>query len=163
MLVRRSSALLGAQTANRCTHALRTAHSSRGRHCQLHAVAQSSIADTVADVRSQRRTAVSLVEESLAAIDQTDADVQAFLSVQAELALAAAQAIDAKVTAGDPQTLALPLLGLPVAVKDNLCTAGVETTAASRILKGYLPSYDATAIRRLREAGAIVIGKLNYY
>ncbi|CAM9749016.1 unnamed protein product, partial [Chrysoparadoxa australica] len=54
-----------------------------------------------------------------------------------------------------------PLLGLPVAVKDNLCTAEVPTTAASKILQGYVPSYDATAVARMKDAGAIIIGKTN--
>jgi aspartyl-tRNA(Asn)/glutamyl-tRNA(Gln) amidotransferase subunit A len=69
-----------------------------------------------------------------------------------------AQAIDARVAAGE--TLG-PLAGVPVAIKDNICTAGMETTAGSYILKGYVPTYDATAVARLRAAGAIIIGKTN--
>lgn len=69
-----------------------------------------------------------------------------------------AQAIDAKVAAGEAVG---PLAGVPVAIKDNICTAGVETTAGSHILRGYVPSYDATAVARLRAAGAIIIGKTN--
>lgn len=62
-----------------------------------------------------------------------------------------------QVAQGCKETLALPLLGVPVGVKDNLCTKGVPTTAASRILEGYLPSYDAAVVSKLKEAGAIVV------
>lgn len=58
---------------------------------------------------------------------------------------------------GCKETLALPLLGVPLGVKDNLCTEGVSTTAGSRILEGYLPSYDARAVSKLKHAGGIVV------
>src|SRR6202035_4680014 len=71
---------------------------------------------------------------------------------------AAADAVDAAVAAGrDPG----PLAGVPVALKDNLCTRGIPTTCSSRILDGWRPPYDATVVERLRGAGAIVIGKTN--
>lgn len=62
-----------------------------------------------------------------------------------------------QVSQGCKETLALPLLGVPLGVKDNLCTAGVQTTAGSRILEGYLPSYDARAVSKLKQAGGIVV------
>ena len=66
----------------------------------------------------------------------------------------------AKVAEGCEDTLALPLLGVPLGIKDNLCTAGVPTTAASRILEGYRPSYDASVVSKLRLAGGIAVSSL---
>lgn len=62
-----------------------------------------------------------------------------------------------QVAEGCKDTLTLPLLGVPLGVKDNLCTAGVPTTAASRILEGYRPSYDASVVSKLKQAGGIVV------
>lgn len=62
-----------------------------------------------------------------------------------------------QVAEGCKETLALPLLGVPLGVKDNLCTRGVPTTAASRILEGYLPSYDAAVVSKLKQAGGVVV------
>ena len=76
----------------------------------------------------------------------------------AERALDRARALDAQQKAG--ATLG-PLHGVPVAIKDNMCTAGVPTTASSRILRGYVPPYTATVVSRLEAAGAVVIGKTN--
>lgn len=102
------------------------------------------------------------VKETLARINQEDAGkIGAFLALSGDKALAQAQALDAKLAAKDKTTQALPLLGLPVGIKDNLCTAGIPTTAASRVLEGYVPSYDATAVAKLIAAGAIVVGKTN--
>ncbi|KAG5192131.1 Glutamyl-tRNA amidotransferase subunit A [Tribonema minus] len=125
------------------------------------ALSPSPLSDAVRAVKSGQRSAESLVQESLDRIAAADGKVAAYLSVQGEAALEAARVIDNAVAAGDAATLAKPLLGLPVAVKDNLCTQGVPTTAASKILEGYVPSYDATAVRKLREAGAIIVGKVN--
>jgi aspartyl-tRNA(Asn)/glutamyl-tRNA(Gln) amidotransferase subunit A len=109
-------------------------------------------------VRSGGRTARSVVEGHLAAIAAGDGELRAFNLVTAEQALAEADAVDAKVTAGEDPG---PLAGVPVALKDNLCTAGVPTTCSSRILDGWRPPYDATVVRLLREAGAVAVGKTN--
>ncbi len=109
-------------------------------------------------VRSGERTARDVVEGSLRAIAEGDQAIHAFLEVLADRALADAARVDAAVAAGsDPG----PLAGVPVALKDNLCTRGVPTTCSSRILAGWRPPYDATVVERLRAAGAVVVGKTN--
>ncbi|HTX64004.1 MAG TPA: amidase family protein, partial [Acidimicrobiales bacterium] len=109
-------------------------------------------------VRRGERTARSVVEAALETIARRDPELHAFLHVTTDEAQAAADAVDESVRAGkDPG----PLAGVPVALKDNLCTRGVPTTCASRILEGWRPPYDATVVNRLREAGAVVVGKTN--
>ncbi len=108
-------------------------------------------------VRSGDLSAVDVCERALADIAARDAGIHAFLRVTGDRALARAKAVDAERARGRTG----PLCGVPVAIKDNLCTVDVETTAGSRILAGYLPPYDATAVARLEEAGAVVIGKAN--
>jgi aspartyl-tRNA(Asn)/glutamyl-tRNA(Gln) amidotransferase subunit A len=114
--------------------------------------------EIAADVRSGARRAREVVEEHLAAIAARDDELHAFNLVTADEALAAADAVDARVAAGEDPG---PLAGVPVALKDNLCTTGIPTTCSSRILEGWRPPYDATVVERLRDAGAIAIGKTN--
>jgi aspartyl-tRNA(Asn)/glutamyl-tRNA(Gln) amidotransferase subunit A len=99
-------------------------------------------------------SAVDVCRAVLARIDRHEARLHAFNFVAREEALARAAQIDAEGRAG-------PLRGVPIALKDNLCTRGVATTASSRILQGYVPPYDATVVRRLLDAGAVIIGKTN--
>jgi aspartyl-tRNA(Asn)/glutamyl-tRNA(Gln) amidotransferase subunit A len=109
-------------------------------------------------VRAGERSAVDVVEEYLGRIDEREGDVHAFNLVHADRARAAAQAVDDAVKAGkDPG----PLAGVPIALKDNLCTRGIETTCSSRILEGWRPPYDATVVERVTSAGAISVGKTN--
>ena len=111
-----------------------------------------------AAVRAGERSARAVTEEALAAVEVGDADVHAFLLTLPDEALAHADAIDASVAQGrDPG----PLAGVPVALKDNLCTRGIPTTCGSRILEGWRPPYDATVVEKLRSAGAIALGKTN--
>jgi aspartyl-tRNA(Asn)/glutamyl-tRNA(Gln) amidotransferase subunit A len=114
--------------------------------------------DIAAAVRVGERRAIDVVDEYLAAIDAAEDDVHAFNLVLPEQARSAAAAIDAAVAAGDDPGL---LAGVPIALKDNHCTRGIPTTCSSRILEGWRPPYDATAVERLARAGAIVIGKTN--
>ena len=102
-------------------------------------------------------SARELTEAHLRRIEALDPSIGAYLTVTAELALAQAAAADEARAAGDER----PLLGIPIAIKDVLSTKGIETTCGSKILKGYKPIFDATAVARLREAGAVILGKLN--
>ncbi|MBK8173098.1 MAG: Asp-tRNA(Asn)/Glu-tRNA(Gln) amidotransferase subunit GatA [Sandaracinaceae bacterium] len=103
-------------------------------------------------------SAVEVTNAFLERITHQDRKLHAFLYVDAEGALAQAATVDRARKAGE--TLG-PLAGVPVALKDNLCTRGVPTTCASKILAGYVPPYDADAVERLRRAGAIAVGKTN--
>ena len=99
-------------------------------------------------------SAVEICEASLAAIDARDANLHAFTAVDRGKALARAAAIDRGEDHG-------PLAGVPIALKDNICTRALPTTASSKVLAGYTPPYDATVVERLRRAGAVVVGKTN--
>jgi aspartyl-tRNA(Asn)/glutamyl-tRNA(Gln) amidotransferase subunit A len=117
-----------------------------------------SVSALAADVRSGRRRATEVLDEHLARIDASEVEVHAFMAVVADAAHARAAEIDAIVASGrDPG----PLAGVPIALKDNMCTAGIATTCSSRILEGWLPPYDATVVRRLAAAGAVLVGKTN--
>src|SRR6516164_3007388 len=93
-----------------------------------------------------------------AALAAGEGRVHAFLHVAADSALAQAADVDGRRTKGEPLG---PLAGVPVAVKDLFTTIGMPTTCGSRILEGWHPPYDATITRRLKQAGAIIIGKTN--
>jgi aspartyl-tRNA(Asn)/glutamyl-tRNA(Gln) amidotransferase subunit A len=111
-----------------------------------------------AAVRAGELSAREVVEVHLSAIEARDVEIHAFNLVLADEARAAADAVDATVAAGgDPG----PLAGVPLALKDNLCTRGVPTTCSSRILDGWRPPYDATVVERVASAGAVAIGKTN--
>jgi len=111
-----------------------------------------------AGVRRGDPSAAAVVQRHLEAIDEHDGVLHAFLTVLHDSALAEAAEIDRRVAAGEA---AGALAGVPVAVKDNLCTRGVPTTCSSRILEGWRPPYDATVVEKLRAAGAVVVGKTN--
>jgi aspartyl-tRNA(Asn)/glutamyl-tRNA(Gln) amidotransferase subunit A len=118
----------------------------------------SGARELAAAVRAGERSARTATEEALAAVAAGDGEVHAFLTVMGDEALAQADAVDAAVAQGrDPG----PLAGVPVALKDNLCTRGVPTTCGSRILDGWRPPYDATVVELLRAAGAVALGKTN--
>ena len=109
-------------------------------------------------VRAGDRRARDVVDEHLTAIDARESELDAFNLVLADEARAAADAVDAAVARGDDPG---PLAGVPIALKDNLCTRGIPTTCSSKILEGWRPPYDATVVTRLRQAGSIPIGKTN--
>ena len=111
-----------------------------------------------AAVAAGERTARSVVEDCLDRIAERDGEIGAFNLVLADEALADADRIDTAVARGES---AGPLAGVPVALKDNLCTRGIPTTCSSRMLEGWRPPYSATVVERLRAAGAVIVGKTN--
>ncbi|MBA3450470.1 MAG: Asp-tRNA(Asn)/Glu-tRNA(Gln) amidotransferase subunit GatA [Chloroflexia bacterium] len=102
-------------------------------------------------------SSTELTRAYLGRIEELDGDIGAYLHVMSDVALAQADAADRRIAAG----MSNPLTGIPVALKDVLCTVDAPTTAASRILEGFRPPYDATVVRRLREQGAVFLGKAN--
>ncbi len=121
-------------------------------------MARSTAVEVAATVRSGAATARRVLEQHLSAIAVGDGELNAFNEVMADAALAAADAVDATAGRGEDPG---PLAGVPVALKDNLCTRGVPTTCSSRILAGWKPPYDATVVERLSAAGAVIVGKTN--
>lgn len=102
-------------------------------------------------------TATELTEALLRRIEQIDPQVHSYLLVDGAGALAQARAADERLRAGERA----PLLGIPLSIKDVICTKGTTTTCGSRILENFVPPYDATAVVRLKEAGAVLLGKVN--
>ena len=117
-----------------------------------------SAVEIASSVSSGEVTAVAVLEQHFAAIDANETDIHAFNLVMRDRAFEMAAAVDATVAAGGD---AGQMAGVPVALKDNMCTEGVETTCSSRILEGWKPPYDATVVQRLRDAGAVFVGKTN--
>ena len=103
-------------------------------------------------------SAVELTREHLERIQTLDGDVKAYITVTDQLALEQAKAVDAKISAGE--TIGM-LAGIPMAVKDNMCTKGINTTCASKMLDGFRPQYSATVVHKLQAENAILLGKVN--
>ncbi|MBS0557763.1 MAG: Asp-tRNA(Asn)/Glu-tRNA(Gln) amidotransferase subunit GatA [Proteobacteria bacterium] len=116
----------------------------------------SSIAQLAQDLRARKASATELTQAALARARARD-DLNAFITLDAGAALAAAQRADATITAGDVQ----PLAGIPFVHKDIFCTNGIRTTCASRMLENFVPPYDAAVVERLDAAHAVSIGKAN--
>jgi aspartyl-tRNA(Asn)/glutamyl-tRNA(Gln) amidotransferase subunit A len=115
----------------------------------------TEIADLVG---SRKVSALEVTRAMLARIAALDSRTHAYLCVDQEGALADAAQVDAALAGG---SRTLPLAGVPIGIKDNLCTRGLRTSCASKILEGYIPPYDAHVVEQLRAAGAVLIGKLN--
>lgn len=117
-----------------------------------------TVVDIAAAVANGSLSAVAVLEENLAAIAARESEVHAFNLVTADRARERATQIDADVQAGKKVGR---LAGVTIALKDNMCTRGVETTCSSKILAGWKPPYDATVVRRLADEGAVFVGKTN--
>jgi aspartyl-tRNA(Asn)/glutamyl-tRNA(Gln) amidotransferase subunit A len=117
-----------------------------------------SLAEARAAVVEGRTSAMALAAEHYERIAVVDPEIHSYLALMRERAMAQAERVDRAVKAGEPVG---PLAGVPVGIKDVLAVRGVATTAGSKILEGYHPPYDATAVARLEAAGAVLLGKLN--
>lgn len=118
----------------------------------------ASIRELHQQLVKKERSAVEITQEALERIQALEPKLHSFLCVTAERALEQAGAVDAKIAAGEEIGL---LAGIPVGIKDNLCTKGVPTTCASRILENFVPPYESTATQKLADAGAVMVGKTN--
>ena len=109
-------------------------------------------------IKEKKLTAVEAVEAVIANIEAKDKDINAYISLNKEQALARAKEVDEKIANGE---LTSALAGVPIAIKDNICTKHLKTCCASKILGDFAPVYNATVVEKLEQAGAIVLGKLN--
>lgn len=116
-----------------------------------------SIAELAADLRLRRYSSLELTRHYLERIERLDVQLNSYITVDAEGALAAAERADEALRRDE----AGPLTGIPIAHKDIFCTAGLRTTCASRMLENFTAPYDATVVERLAAAGAVVLGKTN--
>jgi len=119
---------------------------------------QMTIHDLHQLLKKREVSAEEILRSVLQRIDATDEKVKAYLLVAADVALAQAKAVDREIAQG---TTPAPLTGIPLAIKDVICTQGMATTCSSKILQNFIPPYDATVIRRLKQERAVLIGKTN--
>jgi len=118
----------------------------------------ASIRELHQQLIGKKRSAVEIVQESLNQIQALEPMLHSFLQITSDRALAHAKQIDAKIANGDDIGL---LAGIPIGIKDNLCTKGVPTTCASKILQNFVPPYESTVTQKLIDAGAVMVGKTN--
>ena len=118
---------------------------------------EKSVTELAAGLRSGEFSSVELVEHYLERIERLDGELNSFITVTAEQAMEQARAADARIAAGD----AGPVTGIPIAHKDIYCTNGVKTSCGSRMLDNFTAPYDANVVSRLRDAGAVMLGKTN--
>ncbi len=114
--------------------------------------------ELAAAIKEGKTTAVDAVRESLERIEKKEAMYHCYVTVDKESALAQAEKVQARIEAGEINS---PLAGVPVAIKDNMCTEGMLTTCSSRILGNFIPAYSAEAVLNLQKAGAVILGKTN--
>ncbi len=121
-------------------------------------ITEMTAASLAVAIREGKTTAVEAAEAMLARIEEKDKELNCYVTVDKEGALRQAAKVQEKIEKGE---LTGPLAGVPVALKDNLCTAGLLTTCASRILYNFVPTYTAEAVINLQKAGAVILGKTN--
>ncbi|MEG0484979.1 MAG: Asp-tRNA(Asn)/Glu-tRNA(Gln) amidotransferase subunit GatA [Oscillospiraceae bacterium] len=109
-------------------------------------------------LRAKEVSAVEIAESAFAQIAKTENQVDAFLTITKETAMESAKAVDAKLAKGEDIGA---LAGIPIAIKDNICTKGVKTTCASKMLENFIPPYNATVMEKLNDNGAVITGKVN--
>ena len=114
--------------------------------------------ELVKKIKAKEVTVVEAVQEALDAVEKKEKDVNSFVTVMCKEALEKAKEVQEKIDNGE---LTGPLAGVPVAIKDNMCTKGTLTTCSSKILRNFVPTYTAQAVANLEEAGAVIIGKTN--
>ena len=122
-------------------------------------LSQHTIHELIDMLRKDETTSEAINESVLNRIEAVDGKVKAYITVLSRnAALKQAKEADKRIKAGDKSS---PLLGIPIAVKDNMCTEGIKTTCASKILGNFVPPYDATVVSRLKGAGYVLCGKPN--
>ena len=114
--------------------------------------------ELAAAIKAGKTTAVEATEAVLSLMEERDEQLNCYVTVDKDKALAQARAVQQKIEAGE---LTGPLAGVPVAIKDNMCTEGMLTTCSSRILGNFVPTFSAEAVLNLEKAGAIILGKTN--
>ena len=119
---------------------------------------RGSIKELHQQLVNKERSAVEIAQATLDQIEAVEPKVKAFLTVTADQALATAREVDRKIAAGEAIGM---LEGIPLGIKDNMCTQGIKTTCASQILASFVPPYESTATQKLKDAGAVVVGKTN--
>lgn len=115
----------------------------------------TSITDLQQRLHSREVSAVEAATSVLDRIDEVEKTIHAYITLDRDKALAQAEEADRKIAAGSNG----PLCGIPIAVKDVLCTEGMRTTSGSKILESFIPPYDATVVAKLKDAGAVIVGK----
>lgn len=121
---------------------------------ELHTLSLSTLSEKL---RRREISAAELTEAVFAHIERTEPQIGAFITLTPDLARTMAKEADARIANGEWT----PLMGIPIAIKDNISTRRVRTTCASRILENYVPPFDATVVARLKQTGAVIVGKTN--
>jgi len=109
---------------------------------------------------SGERSALEVTDTYLATLSEQEPSIQSFITVDEAAAREQAKAIDKRIAEEGWEAVG-PLAGIPMGIKDNICTQGLQTSAGSQVLRGYTPPFDASAVKRLRQAGAVLVGKTN--
>ena len=117
-----------------------------------------SVSEHIESLKKGEYSSRELTDAYIAQIENTDSEIGAYITTDFETALKKAETVDKKRLSGESLE---PLAGIPCAIKDNICTKGVKTTCASKMLENYIPPYDACVIEELKKADVVILGKLN--